>query len=114
MTRKQALSDTEALELAAREAGQQKFVLRLYIAGTTARSQQALRMVSDICEHELAGRCELEVIDLYQQPTLARGEQIIAAPTLIRRLPAPLRKVIGSMADKERLLVGLDIKPKKV
>ena len=66
-----------------------------------------------ICEEHLAGRYELEVIDIYQQPTLAKGEQIIAVPTLIKKLPAPLRKFIGSMADKEKILVGLDLRPKE-
>ena len=112
MAKKHALSDTEALELAARAAREQKFVLRLYVAGITPRSQEAIRTVTAVCEEHLAGRCELEVIDLYQHPTLARGEQIIAAPTLIKKLPAPLRKLIGSMADKEKLLVGLDLRPK--
>ena len=66
-----------------------------------------------ICEEHLADRYDLEVIDLYQQPTLAQGEQVIAAPTLIKKLPAPLRKFIGSMVDKEKILVGLDLRPKK-
>jgi circadian clock protein KaiB len=112
MTKKHAVSDLEALELAARAAKQQKYVLRLYVAGTTPRSQEAVRTVTAICEEHLAGRYDLEVIDLYQQPMLAKGEQIIAAPTLIKKLPAPLRKIIGSMADNEKLLVGLDLRPK--
>ena len=80
MTKKRPMSDLERLEAAAREAKQQKYVLRLYVAGVTPRSQEAIRNVTAICEEHLAGRCELEVIDLYQQPTLAQGEQIIAAP----------------------------------
>ena len=108
------MSDTEALEAAARAAKKQKYVLRLYVAGITPRSQEAIRNVTAICEEHLAGRCELDVIDLYQQPTLAQGEQIVAVPTLIKKLPAPLRKVIGSMADKEKILVGLDLKPRKI
>ncbi len=86
------------------------YVLRLYVAGTTPRSQEAIRTVTEVCEENLAGRYELEVIDIYQNPSLARGEQIIAAPTLIKRLPAPLRKIIGSMADREKVLVGLDLR----
>ena len=113
MAKKHTLSDKEILEAATRDAKEQKYVLRLYVAGMTPRSQEAIRTVTAICEEHLAGRCDLEVIDLYQQPTLAEGEQIIAAPTLIKKLPAPLRKIIGSMADKEKLLVGLDLKPKK-
>ena len=103
----------EALEAAAKSARSQKYVLRLYVAGMTPRSEEAIRTVTAICEENLAGRYDLEVIDLYQHPTLAKGEQIIAAPTLIKKLPVPLRKFIGSMADKERILVGLDLRPKE-
>ncbi len=112
MTKQHAISDTESLEAAARAAKQQEYVLRLYVAGVTPRSQEAIRTVTAICEEHLAGRYDLEVIDLYQQPTLAKGEQIIAAPTLIKQLPAPLRKIIGSMVDKEKLLIGLDLIPR--
>ncbi len=72
----------------------------------------AVTNIKKICEEHLQGRYDLEVIDIYQQPTLAKGEQIIAAPTLIKKLPLPLRKFIGDMADQERILVGLDLKPK--
>jgi len=89
-----------------------RFVLRLYVAGITPRSTEAIATVTAICEEHLAGRCELEIVDIYQRPTLARGEQIIAAPTLIRALPLPLRRLIGDMSCKERLLVGLDLRPK--
>ena len=112
MTVKQAQSDVELLERATRKAQRQKYVLRLYIAGLTPRSREALRTVSEVCANELAGRCELEVIDLYQHPKLAQGEQIVAVPTLIKKLPEPLRRFIGSMADKEKLLVGLDLVPR--
>ena len=111
MRQRHALSEAELLERAARKAGRQKYVLRLYIAGLTPRSREALRTVTSICANELAGRCDLEVIDLYEQPTLARGEQIVAVPTLIKKLPRPLRRFIGTMADKEKLLVGLDLLP---
>ncbi|MEN6338245.1 MAG: circadian clock KaiB family protein [Phycisphaerales bacterium] len=113
MTKKDSQSTQKALEAAAKTADRQKYVLRLYITGVTPRSQEAVRSVTAICEEHLAGRYELEVIDLYQQPTLAKGEQIIAAPTLIKKLPAPLRRFIGSMADEEKILVGLDLRPKK-
>jgi circadian clock protein KaiB len=113
VTKKHSASAQELLEAAAREAKHQKYVLRLYVAGMTPRSQEAIRTVTAICEEHLAGRYELEVIDLYQQPTLAKGEQIVAVPTLIKQLPAPLRKFIGSMADKEKILVGLDLRPKE-
>ena len=110
MTKKRTRTDLEALEAASREAKEQQYILRLYIAGLTPRSQEAIRTVTAICEEHLAGRCELEVIDLYQHPVLAKGEQIIAAPTLIKKLPLPLRKIIGNMADKEKILVGLDLR----
>jgi circadian clock protein KaiB len=113
MAKKPAQTMKEALEAAAQKARTQKYVLRLYVAGMTPRSEEAIRTVTAICEENLAGRYDLEVIDLYQNPTLAKGEQIIAAPTLIKKLPLPLRKFIGSMADKDRILVGLDLRPKE-
>ena len=112
MGKKRAESAQQVLEKAAEKAKHEKYVLRLYVAGITPRSQEAIRTVTTICEENLAGRYDLEVIDIYQQPTLAKGEQIIAAPTLIKKLPQPLRKFIGSMADKEKLLVGLDLRPR--
>jgi circadian clock protein KaiB len=102
----------DKLETAVREKGNQKYVLRLYIAGMTPRSQKAIKTVTAVCNEHLEGRYELHVIDIYQQPTLAAGEQIIAAPTLVKKLPAPLRKLIGSMADMEKVLVGLDLQKK--
>ncbi|OHB66787.1 MAG: hypothetical protein A2Y76_11435 [Planctomycetes bacterium RBG_13_60_9] len=113
MAKKHTESSKEAIEKAAEKAKKQKYVLRLYVAGITPRSREAIRTVTAICEEYLAGRYELEVIDIYQQPTLAKGEQIIAAPTLIKKLPPPLQKFIGNMADKEKILVGLDLRPKK-
>lgn len=103
----------EITEAAAAGQTSQVYVLRLYVAGINPRSSAAIRSITDICEHDLKGRCTLEVVDIYQQPTLAKGEQIIAAPTLIKKLPVPLRRFIGNLADKERILVGLDLKPKK-
>ena len=87
-------------------------VLRLYIAGTTPRSTRAVMNIKAICETSLDGRYDLEVIDIYQQPALAKGQQIIAAPTLIKELPLPLRKFIGDMSNRDKILVGLDIKAK--
>lgn len=98
---------------AARNTGTQKYVLKLYVAGTTPRSEEAIRMVTAICEENLADRYDLEVIDLYQNPVLAKEDRIIAVPTLIKKLPLPLRKFVGSMADKERILVGLDLQPRE-
>lgn len=103
----------ELLREAGRKAKTQKYTLRLYVAGVTPRSQEAIRTVKAMCEEHLAGRYDLEVIDIYQQPTLAKDEQIVAAPTLIKKLPPPLRKIIGSMADKDKVLVGLDLRPKE-
>jgi len=87
-----------------------QYVLRLYVAGMTPRSRRAIENVSKVCEEHLEGRYNLEVIDIYQQPSLAKGEQIIAVPTLIKELPAPLRRLIGDMSNAERLLVGLDLR----
>ncbi len=89
-----------------------EYVLRLYIAGTTAKSIRAVVNIKEICESSLKNRYDLEVIDIYQQPVLVKGEQIIAAPTLVKQLPLPLRKFIGDMSDTERILVGLDLRPK--
>ena len=102
----------KVFEHALQKSGNEKYVLRLYVAGTTPRSSQAVTNIKKICEEYLHGRYDLEVVDIYQQPTLAKGEQIIAAPTLIKKLPLPLRKFIGDMADQKRILVGLDLKPK--
>lgn len=110
MTKKHVQTMTEALEAASRDAKEQHYTLRLYIAGLTPRSQEALRTVTAICEERLAGHYDLEVIDIYQNPVLAKGEQIIAVPTLIKKLPLPLRKMIGNMADIDKVLVGLDLR----
>jgi circadian clock protein KaiB len=102
----------EEFEQSLRESGDAKYVLRLYITGMTPKSTRAIQNIKKICEENLNGRYELEVIDIYQQPILAKDEQIIAAPTLIKKLPLPLRRLIGDMSDKERILVGLDLRPK--
>jgi len=107
-----AKNSAKVFEQALHKSGNEKYVLRLYIAGTTPRSSRAVMNIKTICEEHLHGRYDLEVVDIYQQPTLAKGEQIIAAPTLIKKLPLPLRKFIGDIADKERILVGLDLMPK--
>lgn len=91
----------------------QVYVLRLYITGMTPNSTRAVENVKKICEEYLAGRYELEIIDIYQQPSLAEGEQIIAAPTLIKKLPFPLKKLIGDMSNTEKVLLGLDLRSKK-
>ena len=102
----------EALARAADALPPARYVLKLYVAGVTPRSAAAIQTVSALCEQHLQGRYELEVIDLYQHPTLAQGEQILAVPTLIKQLPLPLKKIIGDMANEQKLLVGLDLRPK--
>ena len=87
----------------------ERYVLRLYVTGMTARSARAVENLRVICNERLAGRYDLEVIDIYQQPILTRGEQIIAAPTLIKKLPLPMRRLVGDMSDRERVLLGLDL-----
>jgi circadian clock protein KaiB len=88
-------------------------VLRLYVTGVTGKSMRAIQNVRRICEEHLKGAYELEVVDLYKNLPLARGDQIIAAPTLIKRLPLPLRRLIGDMSDEARVLVGLDVRPRR-
>jgi circadian clock protein KaiB len=89
------------------------YVLRLYVTGATARSRRAIMNLQGICREYLKGRYNLEVIDVYQKPTLAKDEQIIAAPTLIRKLPLPIRRIIGDLSDRDAVLLGLDLKRKK-
>ena len=86
-----------------------RYVLRLYVAGMNPRSSEAIRTVTEICEENLKHRYSLDVVDLYKQPAMAKQEQIIAAPTLIKESPLPLRRIIGSMADKHRVLLGLNL-----
>jgi circadian clock protein KaiB len=100
----------EAFDLAMERLDSEQYVLRLYVTGMTPRSTRAIENVRSICEEHLHGRYELEVIDIYQQPVLAKGEQIVAAPTLIKKLPAPLRRIIGDLSDRERVLIGLDLR----
>lgn len=87
-----------------------KWELRLYVAGMTARSATAFANLQKICEEHLAGEYSIEVVDLMENPKLARGDQIVAVPTLVRKLPEPVRKIIGDLSDTERVLVGLDLR----
>jgi circadian clock protein KaiB len=87
------------------------FHLRLYVAGQTPRSISAFTNLKKICNEHLKGRYELEIVDLLQKPQLARGDQILAIPTLVRRLPEPVKKIIGDLSNTERVLVGLDLRP---
>jgi circadian clock protein KaiB len=102
-------SATKAFEraLIARPSG--KFVLRLYVAGATERSRQAVLRAREVCETELKGNFELQVIDVYQQPILARDGQIVATPTLVREFPRPVRRLIGNLSNTVGLFVGLDL-----
>ena len=86
--------------------------LRLYVAGATPRATKALENLKKICEEYLAGKYSIEVIDLLTNPKLARGDQILALPTLVRKLPVPVRKIIGDLSDTERVLVGMDLRPR--
>ena len=103
-------STTRTFEEAIQEAGKGTYILTLYITGQTFRSQQAIRNIKRICEEELNSRYELEVIDIYQQPELAKNVDLVAAPTLIKTLPVPIRRLVGDMSDRERVLIGLDLK----
>lgn len=87
------------------------YLLRLYVAGQTAKSLAAFANLKKICEEHLQGKYQIEVIDLLQNPSLAQGDQILALPTLVRRLPHPIKKIIGDLSNTERVLVGLDIRP---
>ncbi len=88
--------------------------LRLYVAGQTPRSVTAFANLKRLCEQHLAGKYHIEIIDLLRDPKLARGDQILAIPTLVRKLPEPVRKIIGDLSDTERVLIGLDLRPVKL
>ena len=113
MKKERVIDSAKAFERAVKEPVKEKYVLRLYVTGMTPKSTRAIENIKKICDAELHGRCDLEVIDIYQRPVLAQGEQIIATPTLVKKLPLPLRRFIGDLSDAERILLGLDLKPKK-
>jgi circadian clock protein KaiB len=97
------------LELSGSHSRQAKYVLRLYVSGSTLKSALAVKNIKRICEQYLKNRYDLKVIDIYQQPNLARDEQIVAVPTLIKRLPSPLRRLVGDMSNLRKVLFGLDL-----
>ena len=97
-------------EKALEKAEQEHYVLRLYVTGMTRRSADAFAHIKALCEEHLQGRYDLEVIDIYQRPQLAQDEQIIAVPTLVKKLPEPLRRWIGDLSDENRVLMGLDLR----
>jgi circadian clock protein KaiB len=91
----------------------ENFALRLYVAGQTPKAVRAFSNLRKICEEHLQGRYSIEVIDLIENPALGRGDQILALPTLVRHLPAPIKKIIGDLSNTERVLVGLDLRPRR-
>ncbi|HEY9663642.1 MAG TPA: circadian clock KaiB family protein [Allocoleopsis sp.] len=103
---------TASFEQALANQEQQHYYLRLYIAGTTARSRRSLENLKTICETHLQGRYELEVVDVYQAPAALQTENLVALPTLVKQLPPPLRRLIGDLSDTEKVLLGLDLVPK--
>ncbi len=111
MERKRGKTSTEEFAEAAALRDRARYVLRLYVTGMTPKSTLAIANVRKLCEKYLTDRYELKVIDIYQQPHLAKEEQIIATPALIKVLPLPLRRLIGDMSDTARFLVGLDLQP---
>ena len=111
--KKKDSNTTKAFEkLVAGTPSEGRYVLRLYVTGMTPRSTEAFASIKALCEDRLQGRYELEVIDIYQHPQLAIDEQIIAVPTLVKELPAPLRRLVGDLSNKERVLLGLDLRRK--
>ncbi len=110
--KKDVNSKTEAFEKALKDRSGKRYVLRLYVTGSTSKSIRAVQNIKKICEEHLGDRYELEVIDVYQQPGEARKEDIIATPTLVKRLPPPFKRFIGDLSDLKQVLVGLDIIPK--
>jgi len=94
-----------------KEPPAERWLLRLYVAGQTPKSVTALANLKKLCESHLAGRYEIEVIDLLKNPKLAAGDQILAIPTLVRKLPTPIKKIIGDLSNETRVLVGLDVRP---
>lgn len=111
--RKKPKSSTKKFEKAVAGTGGGTFLLRLYVAGATPQSIKAITNLKRFCEEHLPHRYDLEVINIYQHPSLLEREQIFATPTLIKKLPLPLRKFIGDMADTEKILLGLDLRKKE-
>src|SRR5688572_4372584 len=112
MTPKPAKRARKASKAPKTKANGDFYDLRLYVAGQTARSLTAIANLQKICDEHLEGRYRIEVIDLLERPQLARGDQILALPTLVRRLPEPIRKLVGDLSNTERALVGLDLRPR--
>ena len=107
------VDDIETFERTLHEKENNHYILRLYVSGMTSNSLRAIENVRKICSEYLAGRCHMEIIDIYQQPALAKERQIVAAPTLVKELPLPMRRFIGDMSQTERILQGLDVSMKR-
>lgn len=107
--RQTARASTKEFE-AATDRVEERYALRLFVAGTTPGSVRAVENLRRICDELLTGRYDLEVVDVYQEPAIARDEHVVAVPTLVKKLPAPLRRILGDLSDREQVLVGLDIK----
>ena len=107
------MSKPEKTTRTAGKTAAKEWQLRLYVAGSTAKSAAALANLKTVCETHLAGRYSIEVIDLLVNPKLAAGDQILAVPTLVRKFPEPIRKIIGDLSNEERVLVGLDVIPRR-
>ncbi len=113
MKRSKSNDDTKAFEQAlAAQPPAEHYLLRLFVTGTTPRSARAIQNIRAICDDKLHGRYDLEVVDIYQHPEQARPDQIVVTPTLVKKLPLPVRKLIGDLSDEARVLVGLDIVPR--
>lgn len=113
MRRKKPADETKSFEAALESAAPAgRYLLRLFVTGATPRSVRAIRNIRAVCEEQLHGRYDLEVVDIYRNPEKAGPEQIVVAPTLVKALPLPVRRLIGDLTDKERVLVGLDIVPR--
>jgi circadian clock protein KaiB len=113
MKQKKPVSETAAFERALRaQQGTEHYLLRLYVTGTTPRSARAIQNIRALCEEKLRGRYDLEVIDIYQHPEQAGPEQVVVTPTLVKKLPLPVRRLIGDLSNADRVLVGLDVVPR--
>ncbi len=109
MKMKRGIQAADVLRRAAKVQAKAHYLLRLFVAGIGPQSTSAIEVVTDVCETYLKGRHDLEIIDIYQQPTLAKSEEVVAVPTLIRKQPLPLRRLIGNMSNQRKLLLGLDL-----
>ncbi len=106
-------STTEQFDELAKSPRAERYALRLFVAGATPKSRRAIENIKNICDKYLPGRHELEIIDVYQQPGIVVGEQVVAAPTLVKKLPVPLRRLVGDLSDEAKVLLGLGLQEKR-